>query len=255
MVNSLKISREEIIQYLKFSCQIPAVLEAIATRQIITNATKSVKITVQADELQQSADASRVAYGLLRAGDTWNWLQAHHLSLDEFEEIAYTNVLSKKLAQHLFADQIEPLFFAHQLDHAGAVIYEIILEDEDLALELFYAIREGEICFQDAARQYIEDIELRRSGGYRGILSRLDLKPEISASVFAANPPQILKPIVTPKGVHLIWVEEIIQPQLDDSLRMKMLSDLFSAWLKQQLDQLEIVVDLSSVDPISNLQS
>jgi parvulin-like peptidyl-prolyl isomerase len=175
MVNSLKISREEIIQYLKFSCQIPAVLEAIATRQIITNATKSVKITVQADELQQSADASRVAYGLLRAGDTWNWLQAHHLSLDEFEEIAYTNVLSKKLAQHLFADQIEPLFFAHQLDHAGAVIYEIILEDEDLALELFYAIREGEICFQDAARQYIEDIELRRSGGYRGILSRLDL--------------------------------------------------------------------------------
>jgi len=34
-----------------------------------------------------------------------------------------------------------------------------------------------------------------------------------------------------------------------------MLSDLFSAWLKQQLDQLEIVVDLSSVDPISNLQS
>jgi hypothetical protein len=36
---------------------------------------------------------------------------------------------------------------------------------------------------------------------------------------------------------------------------MKMLSDLFSAWLKQQLDQLEIVVDLSSVDPISNLQS
>jgi len=110
MVNSLKISREEIIQYLKFSCQIPAVLEAIATRQIITNATKSVKITVQADELQQSADALRVAYGLLRAGDTWNWLQAHHLSLDEFEEIAYTNVLSKKLAQHLFADQIEPLF-------------------------------------------------------------------------------------------------------------------------------------------------
>lgn len=79
------------------------------------------------------------------------------------------------------------------------MIYEAVLDDEDLALELFYAIQEGEINFQEVARQYIQDTELRRCRGYRGIRYRKDLKPEIAAAIFAATPPQILKPIVTQK--------------------------------------------------------
>ncbi|MEQ9355725.1 MAG: peptidylprolyl isomerase [Coleofasciculus chthonoplastes F2-STO-03] len=47
-------------------------------------------------------------------------------------------------------------------------------------------------------------------------MQRKELKPEISAAVFAATPPQVLKPIVTSKGVHLIFVEEIIQPELNN---------------------------------------
>jgi len=170
------------------------------------------------------------------------WLQKHCLSVDEFEEVAHISVLSSKLAQHLFADRVEPFFVEHQLDYAQVVMYEVVLDDEDLAMELFYAIAEGEMSFPEVAHQYIQDTELRRSGGYRGILHRKDLKPEISAAVFAATPPQILKPIVTSSGAHLILVEELIQPKLDDTVRHKILSDLFAAWLKQQLEQAEMVL-------------
>jgi parvulin-like peptidyl-prolyl isomerase len=69
------------------------------------------------------------------------------------------------------------------------------------------------MSFHEVAYQYIQDTSLRRSRGYRGIVRRKDLKPEISAAVFAAKPPQLLKPIVTSSGVHLILVEEIIQPR------------------------------------------
>lgn len=48
---------------------------------------------------------------------------------------------------------------------------------------------------------------------------------------------EVLKPIVTSKGVHLILVEEIIQPELDDKLRFQILSDLFSGWLKHQIGE------------------
>ncbi len=71
--------------------------------------------------------------------------------------------------------------------------------------------------------------------------------------MFAATPPQILKPITTPKGVYLIWVEEIIQPQLDDELRQQIISDLFSDWLKQQITSMDIVIELDT--DINNLQS
>lgn len=152
--------------------------------------------------------------------------------MDDFEEVAYIiSVLSSKLAQHLFKDKVEPFF---------------VLDDEDLAMELYYAIAEGEMSFHEVAHQYIQDKELRRSGGYRGILQRKDLKPEFSAAVFAATPPQVLKPILSSKGVHLILVEELIEPQLDETLRYKILSDLFSEWLKQQIEQFEVEIDLNS---------
>jgi parvulin-like peptidyl-prolyl isomerase len=69
-----------------------------------------------------------------------------------------------------------------------------------------------------------------------------DLQPEISAAVFAAHSPQMLKPIITSSGIHLILVEEIILPELNEKLRWQIISHLFSEWLKQQIEQVEIFV-------------
>ena len=120
-------------------------------------------------------------------------------------------------------------------------MYEVVLDDKDFAMELFYGIQEGEMSCYEVAHQYIQDTELRRKGGYRGIVRRKELKPEISAAVFVATPPQVLKPIVTSQGVHLIFVEEIIEPQLNEKLRYQIISDLFTRWLKQQLEKVEVV--------------
>ncbi|MUL35791.1 peptidylprolyl isomerase [Gloeocapsopsis dulcis] len=246
MLNLININSSNIIHEIKLTCQLPSLIEGIINRKIIAKIAAEKGITATQEELQQGADNLRIINHLHHAEDTWKWLEKHHLSVDDFEEIVYSNVISAKLAQHLFADSIEPFFVEHQLDYAGVVFYEVILNDQDLALELFYAITEKEISFAEVASQYIEDPELRRCGGYRGILHRKDLKPEISAAVFAATPPQLLKPIVASKGVHLIFVEEIIQPQLDDELRYQLLSDLFSEWLKQQIAKSEVNVQIES---------
>ncbi|QSJ15933.1 peptidylprolyl isomerase [Nostoc sp. UHCC 0702] len=244
MQNILNISTEDIIYHIKLSCQIPSILEAIATRKIIADTAEKAEIEVETEELQQAADNMRLANKLVKAEDTWAWLEKHHLSLDDFEEIVKTNLLSAKLANHLFADKVEPFFYAHQIDYSGAVTYEVVLDDEDLALEIFYALQEGEISFQEIARQYIQNPEIRRAGGYQGIRHRTDFRPEIAAAVFAATPPQILKPIITPKGVHIIAVEEIIKPQLNEQLRLQIIGDFFANWLQQQIASLEIVAKL-----------
>ncbi|NEO35822.1 MAG: hypothetical protein F6J90_05580 [Moorea sp. SIOASIH] len=54
----------------------------------------------------------------------------------------------------------------------------------------------------------------------------------------------MLKPIVAAQGVHLVLVEEIVPGELDDQLRYQIISDLFSGWLKQQIEQIEIVKNL-----------
>lgn len=132
------------------------------------------------------------------------------------------------------------------MDYTVAAIYEVILDDKDLALELFYALQEAEISFPEVARQYIQDTKLRHLGGYKGLLRHTDLKPEIAAAVFSATPPQVLKPIMTSEGLHLILVEEIIQSQLDEGLRTQILSDLFSSWLAQQIEEVDVVTNLEA---------
>jgi hypothetical protein len=54
---------------------------------------------------------------------------------------------------------------------------------------------------------------------------------------------------VTSKGVHLILVEEIIELKLTDMLRKKILSNLFSAWVKQQMAQSEFVTNFAPGHP------
>lgn len=246
MSEIITISCPEILHQIKLSCQIPSVVEGIVTRKIIARAVAEAGIKVNPEELQQAADNLRLVSNLKSADATWLWLQKHSLSLDDFEEIVEATVISSKLAQHLFADKIEAFFVEHQLNYDQVVMYEVVLDDEDLAMELFYAISEGEITFPEVTHQYIQDTELRRRGGYLGKLSRLELKPEISAAVFAATCPQILKPILTSSGAHLILVEELIQPKLDDVLRNKILSDLFSQWLKRQVEQFQVEIDWKS---------
>lgn len=248
MSQNIKITNEDILHQVKLSCKVPEIIEQIVTRKVVENAALKAGIKVDTEELQQAADKIRLANKLVSANDTWTWLEKHSLSINDFEEMVYTSLISGKLAQHLFADKVEPYFFENQLNYAAVVIYEVILDDEDLALELFYAIKEGEMSFYDVAHKHIQDIESRRKGGYRGTVRRKDLKPEISAAVFAAKPLQLLKPIVTSLGVHLILVEEIIQPQLDGNLRYQIICQLFKIWIEKKIGQIEVVKSFNSVN-------
>jgi parvulin-like peptidyl-prolyl isomerase len=246
MSQILTITDSSIIHNIKLSCKVPDVVQAIASQKIIAEVAAERGIKVTPEELQQEGDKLRLEKKLVKAKDTWTWLEKHHLSVKEFEELAHNNILSRKLATALFSPQVEKFFYEHQTDYIAAAIYEIIFQDIDLALELFYALEENEITFPEIARLYIEDAEIRRVYGYQGLQHRKNFRPEIAAAVFATLPPAILKPITTPKGIHLIWVEEIIQPQLDEHLREKIITDLFSDWLHQQIAVMPIINRLGS---------
>jgi parvulin-like peptidyl-prolyl isomerase len=55
---------------------------------------------------------------------------------------------------------------------------------------------------------------------------------------------EVLKPIVTSKGVHLILVEEILQPELNDQLRYQIGSELFGEWVINQIESVSVVTSL-----------
>jgi parvulin-like peptidyl-prolyl isomerase len=208
-----KISSRDLIHAAKIAGKIPELIQDILRRQIIDRYIQELGIEITEAEVQVAADRFRLLNKLENVETTNQWLSANLLSLNDFEYIITYNLITNKLAQHLFADRVEKFFHQNLLDYSGAIVYEVVLADRNLAMELFYLIEEGDLRFADVAHQYITDPELRRRGGYLGKVGRKQLHPEISAAVFAAKPSQLIKPIVTDVGVHLIQVEEIFYPQ------------------------------------------
>ena len=246
MTKELIFSPEQMFDKLRVFAQTPALAQKIITSEIINLAAKQANITVEPAELQQAVDNWRLTNQLDSIEATQSWLVEHYLSLDELGELISETIFTNELAQHLFSTKVEPYFADYQLDYMQVCMYEIVLDDEDMAMELSYAMDEGEIGFFEAAYQYIQDPELGRRGGYRGVIYRKDLRPEISAAVFSAKPPQILRPIITSSGVHLIRVEEIAKPELNNAMRQKIMRELFDNWLAQQVRQFKLKVDLTA---------
>jgi parvulin-like peptidyl-prolyl isomerase len=234
MTEQLTISAEDVLQQVKLSGQLGAVKNAIALRHLIQTTAVEQGIEVTPEEIQTCADEFRTVNNLERTEETLAWLQQRELGVEDFETMIHLSVLQSKLAKHLFADQVDAYFAAHQLDYMAVAIYEVVLEDEDIALELFYSLKEGETTFFEIAQNYIQDTELRRRGAYRGILKRADLNVEVSSAVFASAPPQLLNPILTANGIHLIYVDEILQPELSKEIRSEIIFSLFFEWSKQE---------------------
>jgi parvulin-like peptidyl-prolyl isomerase len=233
--NHPEISDRDLIYEAKIAGKIPELIQGILRRKVIARQVQEAGINPTIAELQAAADKFRIVNQLESAEATQKWLQDRFLSVDDFEDMVTQNLISNKLAQHLFGDRVEQIFAQNLLDYSGAIIYEVILEDRNLAMEIFYSLQEGDLSFADVAHQYISVPELRRRGGYIGRVGRKQLRAEISAAVFAAKPPQLIEPIVTAVGVHLIQVEEIIEPQLDERLHQQILTEMFDRWLLEKI--------------------
>lgn len=246
MSKNLSISSLELIERLKISCQLAPILKDTVYQQIIVDAVQTEGIEITELELQEAADKFRLQYNLYNPATTWEWLKTNHLTGDDFERLIRESIATSKLIQHLFGDRVEPYFYEHQLDFTQAVLYEIVFDNFDVALEQFYALQEQEITFAEVARRYIQEPNLRRQHGYRGVLSRTALNSAISVAVFTAKAPQLLKPIEIGKQAHLILVEEIIEPELNESLRNQITSQLFSAWLEKQAQQYSVELNIHS---------
>lgn len=245
MNTTITITEKELLHHLKLSCQLPSLIKEVVTKKIVKQLAESARVEIETEELQEAADSWRKINQLQSANETMTWLRSHHLCVDDFEEIISNKLIYNKLAESQLSDLVKPYFFEHQLDYTSAIIYEVILDDLDVAIELFYAIKEEEISFYEVVRQYIQDPELNRKLGYRPHVRRQDLKPEIAAAVMAANPPTLLEPIQTTLGVHLILVEEIIKPHLDERLRASILRErLIPQWLEAQVQQVEVVTQI-----------
>lgn len=230
------VNPDEVVSFLKKTLQYQEARLGVLQQAIVNRAAASRGIEVDTQEIQSEADRQRRERRLERATDTLAWLSDQQITAAEWEAGIRDRLLTQKLQQELFGNEVESYFAQNRLDFDQVVLYQIIVPYEQLANELFYQIEESEISFFEAAHLYDLDANRRQHCGYEGKLYRWSLKPEIAAVVFAATPGQVIHPIHTEQGFHLLRVEEFISAQLNPETRQEILQRLFQDWLNGELN-------------------
>ncbi|WP_250123360.1 peptidylprolyl isomerase [Chroococcidiopsis sp. CCMEE 29] len=233
----LSTAPNEIASFLRKNMQLKEVCQKILYQKIIEQAAQEMGLTVTPEEIQAEAERRRKKH-LEQAADTFAWLANQMSSIEDWEAGIRDRLLAQKVSQSLFGKEVEKFFTQNQADFDQVILYQIVVPYEKLAQQLFYQILEEEISFYEVAHLYDIDDSRRYHCGYEGKLYRWNLKPEIAAVVFGAGVGELVGPITTDQGVHLLTVEEFIPAELTSTRYQDILNRMFMQWLECELNYL-----------------
>jgi parvulin-like peptidyl-prolyl isomerase len=229
------VDLDEIVSFLKNNIQLKEVHQKILQQRVIHKAAQERGLTVTPEEIQAEANRIRFLKRLEKASDTMAWLADEMITPDDWETGMRDRLLSQKLANSLFAKEVEKVFAQNRLDFEQVLLYQIIVSDGKLAQELFYQIEEREISFYEAAHLYDIDEKRRHQCGCEGKLDRWKLKPDMAAIIFGAELGQAIGPLPTEQGYHILMVEEFIPAELTPQRYQELLDSMFKQWLASEV--------------------
>jgi parvulin-like peptidyl-prolyl isomerase len=234
--STVPVNLDEILSLLKRNLQIKEIVYKILSQKVINQTAQARGITVTAEEVQAEADRQRHEMRLEKASDTLAWLADQMISPDDWEVGICDRLLTEKLAESLFAKEVDQFFAQNKIQFDQVLLYQIIVPTESVAQELFYELEEGEISFYQAAHFYDSDERRRQQCGCEGTVYRWQLKPEIAAAVFNAPPREVISPIQTNVGYHILMVEAFIPAKLTPQRYQEIRDRLFQEWLTSEIN-------------------
>ena len=172
------------------------------------------------------------------------WLDAHHLTPEELQQIAERPTRLEKFKQETWKNKVENYFVSRKAS-LDQVIYSLIrTKNPGLAHELYFRVAEGEQAFADIAREYSEGPEAR-TGGLLGPVPLSQPHPAISKLLSVSQPEQLWPPRPLTEWFVIIRMEKFIPAQLDDAMRHRLIDELFEKWMREQL------AEVSTLEPLS----
>ncbi|WP_414755010.1 peptidylprolyl isomerase [Anabaena sp. CCY 9910] len=232
------IAPEEIVNFLKKNMQLKEVYQKILFQRLILQVAEAKGITVTTEEIESEANRQRREKRLEKAADTLAWLTDQLASPEDWEMGIRDRLLSQKLANFLFADKVEAFFIQNQLEFEQVSLYQIIVNSEKLAQEIYYQIEDEEISFYEAAYLYDVDAVRRQRCGYEGKVYRFSLPVNVATVIFRTSPKQLISPLQTDQGYHLFMVEEFIPAELTGERYQEILNNMFNQWLITELNKI-----------------
>ncbi|WP_375498189.1 peptidylprolyl isomerase [uncultured Nostoc sp.] len=241
----------DILAYLRRSFKM-ARIAALAERDAtLLKFGERLGITVSDEELQAAGDVFRRRYKLLSAAETLSWLSNHKITAHDWSEGLKIELLTKKLEEYLFGAQVDSHYLENRDTYKRAAFSQILVSSEVEAQRLARAIREENASFNALALEHSRGLISRANAGFVGVRFFGELRPELAQAMSEAKEGEIVGPIQTKLGYHIIRIEKWFPTELTTPQRKRMLA----AMLKLAVTSIEITATSDGTELLADNES
>jgi parvulin-like peptidyl-prolyl isomerase len=165
------------------------------------------------------------------------WLISRGLSREQLDHIITRNTKLEYFKQGNWENKLES-YFLQRKAKLDRVIYSLIrVKDIGIAQELYFRIQEGEQSFSELATKYSLGSEAE-TGGLLGPIELSVPHPDLAKMLAASQPGKLLPPTRLGEWIAIVRLEKLLSSQLNESMRQRLLNELFENWIQTQYKQL-----------------
>lgn len=229
----------EFIRTLKLTGQFEGLLEQFVRDRLAVLGARKAAIQVSEQEIQERADQFRRARGLHRASDTNKYLDAMHVSLDEFEAFLTDSLRQEKMLAKVCSDQAVQGYFKLNSPRFDSIeVSHIVLDAEGKAKEMLSVLRDDPDSFDEMAREH-SIADTREQGGRIGKVLRGSLRTDVEAKVFNAAVGDLLGPFASGDrtAFEIFRVNAKHPARLDDDTATEVRRLLREDWLRARAQE------------------
>lgn len=224
----------DIVAYLRHSYKFAEIAAQAEREALILDLCEQLGITISDDEWQAGGDAFRLENKLLGITETQAWLEKQRITIDEWSQGIKIALLEKKLKEHLFGLAVDSHYINNRNRYKRVALSQILVLDLTEALKIARSLREEQASFCALALEYSKGKQSQTNGGFAGIHFLAELMQEIEQAIVEAKEGEVVGPIHTKLGYHVLRVEKWFPPELNESVREQILDMMFKTWLKEQ---------------------
>ena len=192
------IDVDDFVRVLKLTGQFEGLVEQLVRDKLTVHAARRHGIALSPADVQERADQFRRAHGLHRAADMNHYLDALHITLDEFETFITDSLYQERMMERVCTEAaVEEYFQLNSPRFDSIEVSHIVVDTEGKARELVSYLQDDPDAFAEMAREH-SIADTREQGGDIAKVLRGSLKSDIEAKVFNAEPGDLLGPFPSP---------------------------------------------------------
>jgi parvulin-like peptidyl-prolyl isomerase len=207
---------------------LPNLLQAVLVEQAIA------PITLTPDEAEQAEADFCQRQQLTSAEQRQTWAAQQCIDPQAIEILALRDAKLRKFKRLTFEQQVES-YFLQRKKTLDKVKYSLLrTRDLGLAQELYFRIHDDGIPFAELASVYAEGQEAE-TGGLIGPVELSVPNPQLAQLLAISQPGQLWPPKKIGDWFVVVRLEKFIPAQLDEVTRQRLVNELFSRWLHDQM--------------------